>query len=606
MLKSLERYLKTLFSARLTKLYALFISLLLCVNSIFGIGGSGEMTMNKNGSLGCVDALGREIISSGGSNEKQVGIFYFLWQGVHGTGGPYDNTKIVANNPGAILSEENWLASGGGGVGEHHFWGEPLFGYYTSRDTWVMRKHLQMLTDAGVDFIVLDTTNAVTYSDRVIDLIDIWHEYLLKGWDVPQIACYTNTVSGDTMNRVYDELYNNAQLKAKYTRIDELWFQWDGKPMIIGKADDPTLRDDVKEYFRIKASQWPTEERRTDGFPWMEFDRSLTYKAIYGEGLKREIMSVSAAQHSDTCRFSATAWYGANDRSRNWHNGANDQSSDAVLHGYNFAEQWDFAIRFDPQTIFVTGFNEWVAQRQPGDTQPIVFVDCADTANSRDVEPMNGLLGDNYYMQLVDYIAKFKGTAVKKQVQEDVTIDITGGFEQWGNPKIASYEDYTNDIVDRNCAGFGDLRYIDSSGRNDIRSVKAAANSQYLYFYVDTVDTIQSIQEDNAMNLLIGLGLPTPAMNGYDYLINRIVSNNRTTVERYNGSAFEVAGYADIVTEDNRLMLRIERSLLGLGATKADIQFKWTDNCDMENVYSFYTSGDSAPYGRLNYTFAEK
>lgn len=150
------------------------------------------------------------------------------------------------------------------------------------------------------------------------------------------------------------------------------------------------------------------------------------------------------------------------------------------------------------------------------------------------------------------------------------------------------------------------MRYIDSSGRNDIRSVKAAANSQYLYFYVDTVDTIQSIQEDNAMNLLIGLGLPTPAMNGYDYLINRIVSNNRATVERYNGSAFEVAGYADIVTEDNRLMLRIERSLLGLGATKADIQFKWTDNCDMENVYSFYTSGDSAPYGRLNYTFAEK
>ena len=118
MLKSLERYFKNLFSAKLTKIYAFFVSLLLCINSIFGIGGSGDYIMNKNGSLGCVDAVGRAVVSSGGSNEKQVGIFYFLWQGVHGTGGPYDNTKIVANNPDAILSEENWLAAGGGGVGD--------------------------------------------------------------------------------------------------------------------------------------------------------------------------------------------------------------------------------------------------------------------------------------------------------------------------------------------------------------------------------------------------------------------------------------------------------------------------------------------------------
>jgi hypothetical protein len=605
MIKSLERYLEKLFAAKLTKGYAFFVSLLLFFNSIFGIGGSGDMTMNKNGSLACVDALGREIISSGGLNEKQVGIFYFLWQGVHGTGGPYDNTKIVANNPGAIWSEENWFASGGGGVGEHHFWGEPLFGYYTSRDTWVMRKHLQMLTDAGVDFIVLDTTNAVTYSDRVIDLIEVWYEYLLKGWDVPKIACYTNTVSGDTMNRVYDELYNNAQLKAKYPRIDELWFQWGDKPMIIGKADDPTLRDEVKEYFRIKASQWPTEERNPDGFPWMEFDRSLTFKAIYGRGLKREIMNVSAAQHSDTVRFSATAWYGANDRSRNWHNGANDQSPDAVLHGYNFAEQWEFAIQFDPETIFVTGFNEWVAQRQPGDAQPIVFVDCADTANSRDVEPMNGLYGDNYYMQLVDYIAKFKGTATKRQAHENVTIDVTGSFEQWNNPKITLYEDYTNDIVERDCAGFGSLRYVDTSGRNDIQSVKVAKDSRYLYFYVDTVDAIQSILDTNAMNLLISLGLPTPAMNGYSYVVNRVVDGNKATVEQFNGTSFEAVGTADFAMDGNKIMLRIERALLGVQTNPIDIQFKWTDNCDINDVYSFYTSGDSAPYGRLNYTFSE-
>jgi hypothetical protein len=186
-----------------------------------------------------------------------------------------------------------------------------------------------------------------------------------------------------------------------------------------------------------------------------------------------------------------------------------------------------------------------------------------------------------------------------------VTINITGGFEQWNNPKIAVYEDYTNDTVERNCAGFGDLRYIDTSGRNDIHHVKVAKDSIYLYFYVDTVDTIQALDEENAMNLLISTGLPSPAMNGYTYLINRSIAGNRTTVERYNGTAFEAAGYAEIMIDGNKLMLRMERSLLGLENNKIDIQFKWTDNCDILDVYSCYTSGDSAPYGRLNYTFAE-
>lgn len=87
----------------------------------------------------------------------------------------------------------------------------------------------------------------------------------------------------------------------------------------------------------------------------MEFSRSLTDNAVYGLNGIREIMNVSIAQHSSTTRFSATAWYGANDRSRSWHNGSNDTSDGAVNMGYNFAEQWEYAIAKDPQMIFITG-----------------------------------------------------------------------------------------------------------------------------------------------------------------------------------------------------------------------------------------------------------
>lgn len=606
MLKEFGKTVTAFFTANLTRLFAFLLSVSLFAGSCLGLRPKGEIVLNPNSSLACVDALGRTVVSSAGSTSKQVGVFYFLWLGEHGTGGPYDNSKIAAEHPEALLSEDNWFASGGGGVGEFHFWGEPLFGYYQSKDTWVMRKHLQMLVDAGVDFIVFDTTNGYTYDNRVKDLLAIWYEYLLAGWDVPQIAFYTNSYSGGVMNAVYDKFYNNAALAAQYPRLDELWLQWDGKPMIVGKADDPVLRPEVKDYFRIKASQWPNEDRVADGFPWMEFGRSLTYRAVYGKGLRREVMSVSGAQHSASGRFSSTAWYGTNDRTRSWHDGANDKRADAEIYGFNFAEQWEFAMSFDPEVIFVTGFNEWTAQRQPPiPGEPIVFVDSADTVCSRDVEPMNGILGDNYYLQMVDYIAKFKSGAAKKQAAGDVSIDIDGGFAQWEDARVSSYRDFTNDTVNRNCAGFGGLRYVDTSGRNDIQTLKTAKDSRYLYFYADTVDELTPAKDAAWMNLLLSVDTQNPNLNGYDFLVNASRAGGKASVKRYDGSAFVDAGEADMAVEGNKIMFRVDRGILGLAGKKIDIRFKWADNCDIEDIYSFYTSGDCAPYGRLNFTFAE-
>ncbi|MBQ7102045.1 MAG: hypothetical protein IJN81_10435, partial [Clostridia bacterium] len=459
----------------------------------------------------CTDELGRSVITAGES-EKLVGVFYFLWHSQHGSTRIIDNTKLVREHPEAINSEEAWLAAGGGNQQEFHFWGEPLLGYYSANDEWVFRKHVQMLTDASVDFIVIDATNAFTYSEPAKKLIGVWYKYLLQGWDVPQIAFYTNSASGDTMNRIYDEIYNDATLKAQYPRLDELWFELDGKPMAVGDADDPVLRDEVRDYFRIKANQWPNERKKNDGFPWMEFNRSLTRQAVYKSG-GIKIMNVSVAQHSDTCSFSKTAWYGANDRTRSWHDGANDTSEKAMLYGYNFAEQWEYAIKMNPDIVFVTGFNEWVAQRQAvQEDAPILFVDCADENSSRDVEPSAGALGDNYYLQMVNYIAQFKKSTAKVEKGDDVTIDIDGGFEQWNNEKItAVYRDYVNDTADRKSTDFAGNEITDASGRNDIANMKVAGDSENYYFYVDTADNLTAPTGGCWMTLFV---------NG-EYVINR-------------------------------------------------------------------------------------
>ena len=109
-------------------------------------------------SYGGTDALGRtlglESDVGAPKEEKYVGLFYFLWMGAHGTQ-LYDNTKIVETYADALRNQGRW-----GSVGTFHFWGEPLFGYYVSSDEWVIRKHVQMLTDADVDFLVFDTTNS--------------------------------------------------------------------------------------------------------------------------------------------------------------------------------------------------------------------------------------------------------------------------------------------------------------------------------------------------------------------------------------------------------------------------------------------------------------
>lgn len=573
----------------------------------------------ENGTLAGVDSLGRVLPEYGEApaprEDRYVGLFYFLWQGQHGLSGPHDNWKIVTNNPDAILSEKNWIAAGGGPVGAHHFWAEPLFGYYTSDDVWVMHKHVQMLTDAGVDFLTFDTTNAYTYSAQAINLIKVLDHYYQQGWNVPKISFYTNSSSGQTLNTIYRDIYE------KYPEYEHLWFFWEGKPLAIGHPDDATLKPEVKEFFRIKKSQWPNEVKdgefvhHEDGFPWMNFEeKQWVFRNSKGEA---EVMSVSLAQHNKSVRFSRSAWYDPTDnRTRSWRDGENDQSPDAFLYGYNFANEFEYAIQNDPKIIFITGWNEWVAQRQPSNNpnEPIVFVDCADPNNSRDAEPMKGGFGDNYYMQMMYYIRKFKGVAPRVNVGDNITIDVNGGFEQWNNVP-AVYKDYTGDTVDRDANGFGvgknRLRYTDETGRNDFELMKVARDKNNIYFYVQTVEDITPSSDPQWMNLFISTG-GEKNWEGYDFVINRkSPSENEAVVEKSEGGwNWTEVGKAEMKVEGNKLMLKVPKSLLDISSNElVDIRFKWADNYQLENdqgdIFSFYLHGDCAPYGRLNYIFSE-
>ncbi|HBV50998.1 MAG TPA: hypothetical protein DEF06_01810, partial [Clostridiales bacterium] len=309
---------------------------------------------------------------------------------------------------------------GGGPRHADHHWGEPLFGYYSMHDEWVIRKHIQMLTDAGVDYLIFDTTNAVTYDETALKVFRILDEFYRQGiTNVPKAAYYTNSASGKTINHIYHHIYQ------KYPEYEHLWFRWDGRPLAIGHPDDPELEEEAKRFFRIKISYWPTEKRSSDDqWPWVEFGGIYSPDAVYGRNGRKEVISVSSAQHCYNV-FSASAWYAERNRTKSYRRdtGENDPAEDAVLWGYNFADQWKWAIEQDPETVFVTQWNEWLAMRMdPMGGHPIVFVDLADPNNSRDIEPMRGGFGDNYYMQLCEFVRRYKGAPPRVEVGENTTI----------------------------------------------------------------------------------------------------------------------------------------------------------------------------------------
>ncbi|MEJ7694952.1 hypothetical protein, partial [Daejeonella sp.] len=66
------------------------------------------------------------------------------------------------------------------------FWSQPLFGYYLDTDAWVLRKHAEMLADAGVDVIVFDCTNGNnTWKESYKKLCEVFTQARKDGVKTP-------------------------------------------------------------------------------------------------------------------------------------------------------------------------------------------------------------------------------------------------------------------------------------------------------------------------------------------------------------------------------------------------------------------------------------
>ncbi|MCR5264390.1 MAG: hypothetical protein K6D94_10975 [Clostridiales bacterium] len=549
---------------------------------------------NISSVYGC-DRLGREIPYSADRRDRLVGIFYFVWHDQSGHDGPYDVSKIIAEDPTAARDMDH--PAWGPLNGAMHHWGEPLYGYYFSEDEWIIRRHIEMLSYADIDFIVFDTTNRVIYFDKVTKIMSIISEYLSAGYNVPKVVFYTNTDSGGTVNELYDRIYSKGLYR-------DSWFIMDGKPLIIDKPDE--CREEARDFFTHRISQWPFDPVHKGGFPWMEFIRP---QRVYRDGNGApEIMNVSVAQHPN-CAHSDSAFFGEEGAwGRSFHDGAKDIRENSYEYGFNFAEQWEYALKKDPKMVFVTGWNEWTAGRWTFDRkQPTSFTltndegsytysrdgipetrgvmcDACSLEYSRDIEPMKGGYFDSYYMQLIEYVRRFKGGY--------------GDCEDDGSG--VEYSNFSLGNVGRSCRGYGHNFYSAEKSANNIVGMTVRSDKDNIIFTCSYEDDI--VTEGKYSRLyIVPLSQDTYGSVMSPYRTATYIVRPDGVISRYLNKAETGIGHAETSLSGRTISYTVPRDLIGMpSGSPSALDFKWADGIAGDNtVEDFYLNGCVAPYGRL-------
>ncbi|MCC7338229.1 MAG: hypothetical protein IT422_24315 [Pirellulaceae bacterium] len=577
----------------------LFLLTVLLILNPTQFGSTSAQDSHPRPALYGTDALGRSLPEASDVREfrkdRQVGIFYFTWLNLNEV---HDNTQILAKYPDALSTTASppW-----GPKNAYHFWGEPLFGYYRSDDPWILRRHAELLSDAGVDFLVFDATNAAIYQDVILKLLQVFEEQRQLGERVPQVTFMVNTQAGETADRILQTFYKSSHHPEN--EHPELWFRWQGKPLLL--CDPAEASPEVAEFFTLRKAHWPFELVNThNAWHW-----EATYPQVYSydtDPSKPEEVNVSVGQNLRQSDGRVEMMSTGNARGRSFHGGKVDTRPDAYQYGFNFEEQWQRAFELDPEIVFVTGWNEWIAmQLNHGEGRP-VFCDQFDAENSRDVEMMKGGYADNYYLQLAANIRRYKGMNPPPTCSLPTTIDIAGPFEQW-NQVSYEYQDHANETLPRDHAGCGNNHYRVTTGRNDFRVLKVAQDAKNLYFYAQTSEPISPSNGENWMWLLLDIkDSNQPNWEGFHFLVNRQRSTpSETSIESCAGQwNWQSAGTANYRVEGNQMQLAIPKSALGIENPSYAIEFKWLDNTQSPGeIMDLYTNGDTAPSGRLRYRF---
>ncbi len=582
-----------------------------------------------------VDSLGRNVagpnLAGAPRANRTVGMFYYIW---HDHNHARDNTKILKNYPEIAAHPEDpdvWAKYGFDNAGRpRHHWGEPLFGYYRSNDEGVIRKHAQMLSDAGVDTIIFDTSNVDArggkdlskhYIQNAVAVCRVFSEIRDAGGRAPAFVFLTNGSDGRSAS-VIQWLYDNIYSKGLYKSA---WFRWpdysDGdkvKPLVLGYDWEAT--PELNKYFTIRYS-WAFDSAKrpkgTEGegtrqktWPWTD---NYPQRPSWGKN-PQDLQSLSIAVDNGPI-------YGGWGRS--YRNGKSEYSTQNIAYpgveskyGLFFGEQWDRVWTGDaswvdperrfagvPPFLFLTQWNEWSASRwdakeHPKSSIPTVpdrfvhqtlsagdsyFVDEFNAEWSRDMEPDKSGTSDHYYNQVIDNARRYKGVRTAPLATEPRDFGLAN-FSVW--PQIGpEFRDDIGDTFARvNQPGLGfdqsldpknktiPIVYDNRSGRNDFVNARAAiGTSGDLTFWAQTAKPIVGPRDGNWMNLWIrDLNSARANWSGFSYRIAPD-ANGAMRLTRYDGDGLnwkwlDTGARVSLALSGDQIVVRVAGANLGLAA----------------------------------------
>ncbi len=556
--------------------------------------GAAELRDLYSDTWAAVDGLGRAVPAfdrtEAPRTHRTVGIFYFLWMDAR-KGPVHDLSKLRGADPAHPAY---------GPPGAFHWWGEPLFGYYRSRDPWVIRKHAQMLANAGVDVVLFDVTNALTYDETFLELGRVYEAMRAAGVRTPRFAFFTHSRSGEVAQRLYERYYAQG-------RHRDLWFAWKGRPLILARHDEAS--PEVKAFFTVRES-WAWSKGHTwyadgrDRWPWL--DHTPQGYGWHEDPVRPEAMPVCVAEHP------------VSNIGRSFHDGRQPPpEQQAPERGLYFTEQAKHALQTAPEFLWVTGWNEWIAQRfvtekggQPFLGHPLpaggtYFVDAYSQEFSRDIEPMKGGHLDNYYYQMAALVRLYKGARPVPPVRS-AAVSIDGRFEDWAGVG-PEFRDAMDDPVQRDHPGYGDTPpYVNRTGRNDLLVAKVGLGEREVFFYVRAAGPLSPVSDPHWMQLFIDTDAKAATgWLGYDVMVGRTGRDGAVAALRpHAGSGFQWGLPVGVTCHvaGAEMELAIPFSTLGWKSPPPEFQFKWADHIPPSgDVADFYLNGDTAPDDRFNY-----
>ncbi len=320
-----------------------------------------------------------------------VSICYTVWfDAILGKqGGTVDSWNDVSE---VLAGRQDW-----GSYASFHYWAKPAAGYYASSNTEVIRTHMTQLYTAGVDFIIVDLTNAhdgyltngayTPYIKQPLDaLFSTIMEMRAEGLGTPYVVLWVGDWVGESKGplyqKLYDEYYND-------TRYKDCFVYWDEKPLLLTvhtQPEDFPLKD--KNLFTVR-SMWNYLSINRPESQWSYMAESNYRQYAQAADGTIEQMNVATA---------AFPYY------MSWTDTAHGRQG-----GLFWYAQWSSAFETRPKIVTLTWWNEWTAQRLKSPDGDWVFTDNYNQEFSRDIEPMAGGHGDQYYQWMIQYISAYKG-----------------------------------------------------------------------------------------------------------------------------------------------------------------------------------------------------